>query len=417
MGRVILQNANLIDGERAARPDSTVVVEGERVTQVGNPDSIESSDRVIDLGGRSLMPGMVLCHFHAAYDTVGASSSPVGMDRSGTYLALRAAANVKLLLMSGFTSVVGGSTAYDIDASLKAAIDDGIIMGPRFIASSRDLVTTGDSQDMAPWFWQMGGEGAVRICDGADEFRRAVREEIKRGADIVKLYPSGGHGVPLAKDQMSITREELKAAVDAAHDRRKKVRGHIVSKRAIMESVGAGVDVIDHADMMDAECIEAFLKAGSFVVPSLFYPLSIIEDAEINGQANRHGIGNMKEDFERVCSILPEAHAAGVKFTLGDDYGTRTLPHGEYPKELELYVRHAGLSPLEIIGWATKNGAELMGMGADLGTIQVGKLADLLIVDGDPTVDITVLQHADKLHAIMKGGIFVKDELRTVGSQ
>ena len=413
MGQVIFKGANLLDGEKPARPGMTIVVEGEHIkaVQAGDGPAPLPDDRVVDLAGKTVMPGMISCHFHAVYSNVGASPAPIGLSHPPSYLTLLAAQNVRTLLMHGFTGAVGASTAYSIDASLKAAINHGLIEGPRMMASSRDLVTTGDSQDMTAWWWELGAEAAMRVCDGPDEFRKAVREEIKRGAEIVKLYPTGGHGVPLAKDVMSVTRQELEAAVEAAHDRGKKVRGHICSKRAILASVEAGVDVIDHADLTDGECIDAYIKAGSFVVPSLYYPLRVVEDYEKRGEANRAGVRSLKEGFELMCSILPEASQAGVKLVLGDDYGTVNLPHGGYGKELELYVTHAGLSALEVLTWATRNGAELMGMGDTLGTIEAGKLADILVVDGDPSVDITVLQDLDKLLAIMKGGEFFKDSL------
>ena len=178
-----------------------------------------------------------------------------------------------------------------------------------------------------------------------------------------------------------------------------------------MESVAAGVDVIDHADRMDAECIEAFLKAGSFVVPSMYYPTRVLEEASKSGAGDQPGMQGLKRDLEHMASMLPEASAAGVKIVVGDDFGTIITPHGDYAKELQVYVRYVGMSPVEVLKWATKNGAELMGMGDELGTIEANKLADLVIVDGDPTVDITVLQDNEKLLAIMKGGQFVKDEL------
>ncbi len=413
MARVIFAKANLVDGEHPAKRNTTVVVEGDKITRVAAGDGVASrpGDRVVDLAGKTLMPGMYSCHFHAAYHNLGGSPSqaPLGLEKSPTYLALRAAENAKLALMCGFTGIVGGSTAYDIDASLKAAIEDGMIQGPRVMPSSRDLITTGDSNDRAPWYWKLGGVGAIRICDGADEFRKAVREEIKMGADIIKLYPTGGHGVRLPRDTQAINRAEIDAAVDAAHALGKKVRGHIASKRTILECLDAGVDVIDHADRMDAECIEAFLKTGAFVAPSLYFPLSCLEPGERRDGPQRWR--HMREDFEYTCSMLPEANAAGVKFVVGDDFGAATCPHGDYAKELEVYVKHAGISPLEVITWATKNGAELMGMADRLGTVTEGKLADLLVVDGDPTVDITVLQDRDRLLAIMKGGEFVKDML------
>jgi imidazolonepropionase-like amidohydrolase len=409
---VIFRGANLVDGEHPARP-GTILVEGQRIAAVTNGDgpAPASGDRVIDLAGKTVMPGMFLCHFHAAYENVGGDPAPLGLERPVTYLALRAARHARMALHAGFTGIVGGSTTFDIDASLKAAIEDGLVEGPRFMASSRDLITTAGANDFLPWWWKLGEQGAVRVCDGADEFRKAVREEIKRGAEIIKLYPTGGHGIPQPSDPFGISREEICAVVETAHALGKLVRGHIVSKRAILECVGAGIDVIDHADRMDGECIEAFLRAGSFVAPCLYFPLKLLEQAEQRGEGDQPRWQKMRRDIEETCRMLPEASAAGVKLVLGDDYGAVQIPHGEYAKELEAYVKQAGVAPLEVIRWATKNGAELMGRGHELGTVQEGKLADLLVVDGDPIVDIRVLQDREKLFAILKGGEFVKDSL------
>jgi imidazolonepropionase-like amidohydrolase len=204
-----------------------------------------------------------------------------------------------------------------------------------------------------------------------------------------------------------MTRAELQAAVEAAHDRGRRIRGHVVNKRAILMAIDAGIDVIDHADDMDRECIIRLAAAGTFVAPSLLFPRTLMAR---RGPA----LGftqTMQADFERMCGILPDANAAGVKLVIGDDYGAMGLPHGRYAGELALYVREAGIAPLDVLRWATRHGAELMGMADQLGTIEAGKLADLLVVDGDPIADIAVLQDTDKLLAIMKGGVLVKDTL------
>jgi imidazolonepropionase-like amidohydrolase len=203
----------------------------------------------------------------------------------------------------------------------------------------------------------------------------------------------------------------MKAAADTAHERGKKIRGHIVSKRGILAGLDAHLDVIDHADMMDDECIERLVEQGAFVVPSLYFPYMVVEEKKRTGRANWGGVEEMERGLENSRQILPKANAAGVKFVIGDDFGTSAMPHGDYAKELEAYVKGAGLPALEVIRWATHNGAELLGMKDDLGSIEAGKLADLLIVNGDPSVDITILQDRANLDVIMKAGKFVECQL------
>ena len=154
---------------------------------------------------------------------------------------------------------------------------DGLVVGPRIVPGSRDLITTADSNDTIPWWWEAHGRGVVRTCDGPDEFRKAVRDEIKRGAEVVKLYVTGGHGVLLPRDTESLTRAELDAVVEAAHARGKRVRGHVATKAAILACVDAGVDIIDHGDGLDDECIAALAESGTFLLPSLYLPLRMLE--------------------------------------------------------------------------------------------------------------------------------------------
>ena len=406
MGRLIFANANLLDGEHPARRAS-VIVDGDRIAAVDGVQAADPVDRVIDLGGRTLMPGMITCHFHSTYHELGASPRPLGLDQPPAYLALRAARNLETALHCGFTGAVSAGAAHDIDAAMKLAIDDGLIPGPRFVPGSRDLSTTGHANDSTPWYWDLRAEPAIRLCDGAGAFRRAVRDEIKRGAEIIKLFVTGGHGTRAPKHALEMTRDELRAAVEVAHDRGRLIRGHIVNRRAIHMAIDVGLDVIDHADEMDRECIDRLAAAGTFVAPSLFFPYTLMEKT---GPALGF-TDAMRADFDHMCRMLPEANAAGVKLVVGDDYGAMGLPHGRYAEELALYVRAAGIAPLDVLRWATRHGAELMGRGSELGTIEAGKLADLLVIDGDPTADITLLQQPDKLLAIIKGGVLVKDAL------
>lgn len=413
MPRTFFRRANLIDGANPPKKNATVVVDGDRITAVGTNGSVPkptAHDIVYDLAGRSLMPGMVQCHYHVAYDNIG-SLLDLDMKHPPTMLTLIAAKNAELLLRCGFTGAVGAGTLHNIDVTLKRAINQGLIPGPRFVACGRDVVTTGDSVDFHPSWWKLQMEGLGYICDGPDEFRKAVRDEIKQGVDIIKLYPTGGHGLAWPADVMTMTIDEMKAASDAAHERGKKIRGHIISKRGILAGLEAKLDVIDHCDQMDDECIEKLAATGTFVVPSLYFPYMMVEQKRRTGKAAFPGVEEMERGLEHSYRVLPKAQAAGVKLVIGDDFGTSAMPHGDYAKELEAYVKGAGIPALDVLTWATRNGAELLGMQDDLGTIEPGKLADLLVVNGDPVNDIAVLANRANLDVVMKGGKLVECQL------
>ena len=413
MGRIFFRGVNLIDGENKPQPNSTVVVQGKRISAVGkNGDAPKptAKDVVYDLGGKSLMPGMVQCHYHVAYANA-ADMNDIDMRYPPTELALIAAKNAELLLSCGYTGAAGAGTMHNIDVTLKKSINRGLIPGPRFLASGRDVVTTGDSVDCHPNFWKMQMDGLARICDGPDDFRKAIREEIKLGVDIIKLYPTGGHGLMWDEDVMTMSQDEIDAATNAAHERGKKIRGHIISKKGILAALQAGMDVIDHADRMDDECIAGMLKQGTFVTPSLYFPWKVVEEKRRTGSSGWGGVDAMERNLEHSYEVLPKANQAGVKLTIGDDFGIASMPHGEYACELEAYVKGAGIPAIDVLRWATKNGAELLGMGDELGTIEPGKIADLLIVKGNPAKDITLLQNRKNLHAIMKDGEFFDCQL------
>jgi len=413
VGRIIFTNANLLDGDRPARPHSTVVVEGKLITAVGtDAPARQVGDRLIDLGGRTLMPGMITGHFHATYDEVGARPEPYGLEAPPAYQAIVAARNLETALSSGFTGAVSAGAPHDIDAAMHLAIRRGLVRGPRFVPGSRELSTTGHANDSMPWYWEAQAWGGMRRCDGEVEIRRAVRDEIKRGARIIKLFVTGGHGVAAPKDHLEMTPGELESAIDAAHARGVRVRGHITNKAAILLAVRLGIDIIDHADDLDEECIEAIVRAGTFVVPSLLLPTTLLA----LGQTHHGPDAAMRAALEHMHKMLPLANDAGVKLVAGDDYGAAGLPHGTYATELELYVRDCGIAPVDVIRWATKNGAALLGRPDDLGVVEPGRRADLLVVDADPVADITVLQEPENLLAIMLDGAFTKDALDALAS-
>jgi len=409
MGRTVFSDAAVWDAPGGARR-ATVVVEGNRITDVapaGTPVEARRDDRVVDLGGRTVLPGLVTCHFHASYHELGSTPAPFGLEEPPALQAVRAVNNLGLAVRAGFTGAVSAGAPHGIDAAMKLAIDEGAVVGPRLLAGSHDISSTGHANDESfPWYWDVRARGALRCCDGPDEFRKAVREEVKAGAEIIKLFVTGGHGTMRSSELTEIGPDELRAAVDAAHQRGVLIRGHIANREALLDAVAAGVDVVDHGDGMDDECIDRLAEAGTFVVPSQLFPARLYE---IMGAALGF-TDAMKVGVEEALAMLRRAHDGGVRLLLGDDYGAIGFPHGQYADELDFYVREAGMTAAEVLGWATVNGAALLGRD-DLGTIAPGQLADLVVVDGDPLADVALLRDPARLLAVVKDGAFVTDDL------
>jgi imidazolonepropionase-like amidohydrolase len=419
VARLILAGGTVLDAD-GPRPHSTVVVEHRRISVVCGDNVAEAAldarpeDRVVDLGGRTVMPGLVSSHFHATYHELGSKMAPFGLEEPPALQAVRAAHHLELLLRSGFTGAVSAGAPFAIDASMKTAIAEGLFPGPRLMAGSRDVSTTGHAGDKSfPWYWDVGARGAVNRSDGPDEFRRAVREEIKQGAEIIKMFVTGGHGTVAPAEQTEMSRAELSAGIEAAHERGVLVRGHIANRDALHMALDARIDVVDHGDGLDEAAIGRMVDQGTFLVPSQLFPARF---AEMMGGGGLGFTAAMAQDIEHALAILPVANEAGVKLLCGDDYGAIGLPHGRYADELEFYVKEAGIAPLDVLRWATRHGAEVMGRAHELGSVREGYLADLLVVDGDPLSDVGVLQDATRLVAIMKGGTLVVDELDALGT-
>jgi imidazolonepropionase-like amidohydrolase len=418
MSRTHYINGNLLDGERPSRLGASVSVEGDRIVAVTDGRvQPASGDKVVDLGGRTLMPGMVSGHFHPTFQDIGLARGLPGVERPPAYTAYLAMVAAQKALRAGFTGVVGAGCAFDIDASLAAAIRDGVFVGPRVVPCNKDLQSTADGIYWMPWWIGAKNEAGARFVDGPDAVRRQVREDINRGAEMIKVYVTGGHGVQVPKSVDILSRDELEMAVQTAHERGARVRVHISRKDRILHAIECGVDILDHADEIDDECIDAMAKTGTFVLPSLYYSSKMMK-AQL---ATLGASGDMfsaedHADFEHMCAMIPKMVKAGIRLCVGDDFGSVILPHGEYGKELAIYVEHAGVSALEVIRWATRNGGLLMGR-KDLGTIAPGMLADLVIVDGDPSKDIHLLGDLDRILAVMKDGRLVSGTYPAVPAQ
>jgi imidazolonepropionase-like amidohydrolase len=416
VSRLVLAGARVVVGDGSVLERATVVVEGDRIVDVvvgdGAPDGRfgdRPDDRVVDLAGRTVMPGMVNCHFHATYHNLGSVTAPFGLEEPMAMQVVRAVRNLERLLLAGFTGAVSAGAPFAIDASMKAAIERRLIIGPRLVPCSRDISTTGHAGDRSfPPHWEVGALGAIRRSDGPDEFRRSVRLEIKEGAEMIKLFITGGHGTVGPREQTELSADELGAAIDAAHQRGVRVRGHIANKEALLMALGLGIDIVDHGDGMDDECIERLLATDTPVVPSMLFPARFLASM---GGASLGFTDDMRHDIDTMAAILPVANAAGVRLVLGDDFGALHFPHGPYADELAYYVDEVGIPSIDVLTWATRNGADVLGRGDELGTVTAGKLADLLVVAGDPVADIHLLQDPDALLAVLLGGRLVTDRL------
>jgi imidazolonepropionase-like amidohydrolase len=402
--RTVLRSVTLLDGIHPPQPHRSILIDGERIAAIGNGAGVETrpGDAVLSLPGKTVMPGMVSGHFHATFEGATLDIFPLGVDQPAGVLMLRAAKNARLALDCGFTSVVGAGGGDDIDAQLATGIALGLTAGPRIVPCSRNLGTTSGYIDLAPWWYGMQNIGACKLADGPDAFRAIVREEIRRGARMIKVFVTGGHG-NVKTGQREFSRAELSAIVETAHERGARVRAHCAWKAHILECIALGFDVIDHGDEIDAECVDAMARAGTFWDPSALYLQKLLELPALQGPETAALRDVSARELENIARWLGPAQRAGVRIVLGDDYGTAFMPHGTYAEELIYYVKQLGVAPLDALGWATRNGGALVGL-PDLGTLEVGKLADLLVVDGDPSADPTLLCDRNKIRGVMQAG-------------
>ncbi|MBV9995050.1 MAG: amidohydrolase family protein [Caulobacteraceae bacterium] len=407
---VTFANARVFDGREMLAEPHCVTVEGGLIASV-RPGSAAAGD-AIDLAGMTLMPGLVSAHMHPdnlkfTYQAFLAGDR-LGLERPPGVLTAIGVRTCKMLIETGFTGYVGAGCSNNIDAQLKMAIEEEIIPGPRIRPCSHHVGTTADANDSIQWWLQPQRPGTDIFADGPDSLRGAVREEIRNGAQIIKIYVSSGHAVPGRRGKRNMSSDEIAAVVAAAHDRGVKVRAHVCHKELILESLALGVDLVDHGDETDEACIDAMAEAGAFWVPSLAF-LKIALDGGMDPD------GSARYAHDNLLRTIPLAQKRGVRLLLGDDYGGGAMAHaaGSYARELPLYGAIEGLSATEVLGWATRNGGELLMDGPGrAGVIAPGAVADLIVVDGDPTQDLTLLQRPEaSLKAVLRAGAFQIDRL------
>ncbi|MHC4877987.1 MAG: metal-dependent hydrolase family protein [Planctomycetota bacterium] len=408
-GTTVIRNGQIIDGTGADPvADGAVVIEDGSLTYVGpaaSAPAIPSDAQTIDARGGTILPGLVEAHWHPTYFNVAALED-LDIKYPVEYVTLLAACNARLALECGYTSARSGGSLFNIDVWLKKAIENDLIPGPRLIASGREICGVGGLMDWNPDFRRIGMEGLVLLVNGPDEARAAVRKLVKDGVEWVKTYPTGDAASPDINDHhtLCMTFDEMHAVVQTAHNHGLKVTGHCRATEGIRNALRAGYDALEHGTFLDDECIEMILERDVPVVPALYFEKASVEHGPALGMPQAV-IDGHQETLDGGAESCRRLLAAGGRIGMGGDYGFAWNPHGDYAKELTFFVNDVGFSVLDTMKCATQTGAEICGRGDELGTLEAGKLADVLVVDGDVAADISLLEDRSKFIAVMQGGV------------
>jgi imidazolonepropionase-like amidohydrolase len=405
---LVIENGHLVDGTGAPPVKNARVMAQDGVVryagpQGGAPEAPEGALR-IDARGGTILPGLIEAHFHPSYVNV-AELADLDMKYPVEYVTLVAAANAKLALECGYTSARSCGSLHAIDVWLKKAIEGDLCPGPRLAASGREICGAGGLMDWNPDYLKIGMEGLILIVNGPIEARAAARKLVKEGVEWIKTYPSGDAASPKADAHANcMTFEELQAVAQEAHNYKVKVTGHARSTDGIKNALRAGFDALEHATFLDNEALDLLLARNVPVVPALqFEHASVVKGKEFN--LPQWCIDGHQETLEAGAESARRILKAGGRLGMGGDYGFAWNPHGDYAKELGFFVNYVGFSPLETLRCATKTGAEILGRERELGTVEPGKLADLLVVDGDVVADIRLLEDRRRFIAVIQGGV------------
>ena len=418
---VLVQAGQVLDRPgKPARGPSTIVIRDGRVVDVRN-GVLDASvaefagAKVIDLRDKYVLPGLVDSHVHLTSDTGGVLAQLEQVQLTPAAKAFNALTNAQKTLSAGFTTVRNLGDRDGVTLALRDAIRDGQVVGPNIIDAGTSISTTSGHMDAALGFRDDLRDALDRhenLCDGADACRRAVRLQVARGVDVIKIATTGGVNSRIGAGLgQQMFHDEVRAIVETAKLYGKKVAVHAHGQDGVKVALAAGVNSIEHGTTLDDECLELFRKSGAYYVPTLSTVNGYLERIAADPNAYSPAV-RAKVDWRiRITGeSLRKAVPKGVKIAFGTDAGVSK--HGRNADEFELMVKN-GMTPMQSLEAATVNAADLLGLSDDVGTLEPGKRADLIAVDGDPLTDVTVLK---RVPFVMKDGAVFKDERAGRGS-
>jgi imidazolonepropionase-like amidohydrolase len=413
MGSFLFKNAVVWDGINDAPYAGEVLVEGHRIKTVAkgaDQISSENAAEIIDAKGMTLMPGMVEGHCHLSFVNPSRNQD-LGEIPPEEHL-LRTCRNATFILDHGFTSCYSAASAkMRIDVVVRQEIEDGYLAGPRYKAAGPEITTTGGLGDERKA--HMHAESFGMIADGVDEIIRAVRLCCRENVDNVKFNVSGDEFVGHARAEIvSMREEELRAGVEVAHDFGKKVATHSRAAESVKRSVRAGVDCIYHCDFADEEALDMLEAVKHRVIIGPAFGLvhnSVFEGDVVGLTSDIVEKMGLKRKLEHTIRTYHEMRKRGMRVVVGGDYGFTITPIGQNARDIGHFVKFFGYSPAEALKCATSVGGDLMGHKGELGVITSGALADILLVDGNPLADQSILVGPKHFAMIMKDGKMHRD--------
>jgi imidazolonepropionase-like amidohydrolase len=400
---IVIRAGKLIDVRNGrVLAGQSILIEGERIKAVGANIQTPDGARVIDLGKSTVLPGLIDNHTHVLLhgDVTADDYAEQLLKESIPYRAIQATVAARTALTNGFTAIRDLETegAMYADVDVKKAVARGIIPGPRMWVVTRAFAPTG-TYPLLGYSWELKLPEGVQIVDGADNIRHAVREQVKFGADWIKYYSDRGYYIKdgALHSLVNFTDEEAKALVDESHRLGRKVAAHCMGREGILAALRAGVDTIEHGDGFDDETLDMVKQRGLYWCPTIYVGVFVAEGRAKEGNPIWITMRDMKK------KVFAKALQKGVKISFGTDVGGFSWTENE-AKEFGYMVRY-GMTPMQAIQSATKAAAQLLDQEANLGSIEAGKLADIVAVDGDPASDITELE---RVKFVMKGGVVYK---------